>query len=112
MRWLVVAAGITGALGLLGATIHAHVRPLPALGQAASIALFHAPLLLWLSREKGEFFPLLLAVGFLVGVILFAGAIYLRYLGGIERATVVAPVGGSLLLLSWVGLAMWGLLGK
>lgn len=98
-----------GALGLVGATLHAHVRPVPALGQGAYIALFHALLLLWLSQEKKSTFSHLLAVGIIAGVSLFSGTIYLRYLAGVEEATKLAPVGGSLLILSWIGLGLRGL---
>ncbi|MCS6896271.1 MAG: DUF423 domain-containing protein [Bacteroidia bacterium] len=109
MRWLISIAGFIGAFGLIGATMHAHVRPVPALGQAAYIALFHAIVLLWLSQKRRSAAGLLLAMGFIGGVGLFSGTIYLRYLAGIERATVLAPVGGSLLILSWIGLGIGGI---
>ncbi|MCS7153850.1 MAG: DUF423 domain-containing protein, partial [Bacteroidia bacterium] len=112
MRWLIVVAGFVGASGLIGATIHAHLRPVPAIGQAAYIALFHAPVLLWLSRVEKSVWSMLLGMGFIGGVGLFTGTIYLRYLGGIEKATVLAPVGGTLLILSWIGLAIWGVKGE
>lgn len=112
MRWLIVAAGLLGALGLVGATIHAHIRPLPAVGQAAYIALFHAPVLLWLSSLEKSIWSMLLSIGFIGGVGLFTGTIYLRYLGGIEKATVLAPVGGTLMILSWIGLTVWGIKGE
>lgn len=101
-----------GAAGLIGATLYAHVRPVPALQQAAYIALFHALVLLWLSRARKGFLPTLLSVGFLGGVLLFTGSIYLRYLAGMEKATTIAPAGGTLLILSWLGLAFEGLRGK
>lgn len=98
-----------GAAGLIGATLYAHVRPVPALGQAAYIALFHALAVLWLSREKRSFLQSLLSVGFILGVSLFTGSIYLRYLGGVERATVIAPAGGTLMILSWLGVSVLAL---
>lgn len=112
MRWLVSVAGLTGMFGLIGATLYAHVRPVPALQQAAYIALFHAPVFLWLSREKRGFLPALLAAGFLIGTALFTGSIYLRYLAGVDSATTIAPAGGTLLILSWLGLAFQGFRGK
>lgn len=105
MQWQTFVAGLVGAGGLVGATLYAHVQPIPALGQAAYIALFHAPVLLWLSRERQSLLKTLLSVGFLLGVSLFTGSIYLRYLGGVERATIVAPTGGTLLILSWLGIS-------
>jgi uncharacterized membrane protein YgdD (TMEM256/DUF423 family) len=38
------------------------------------------------------------------GVLIFSGSIYLKYLGGVERATMIAPAGGTLLILGWAGL--------
>ncbi|MCX8112516.1 MAG: DUF423 domain-containing protein [Bacteroidia bacterium] len=112
MRWLVIVAGVMGASGLIGATLYAHARPVSALAQAAYIALFHAPVLLWLSRERYGLFPLIIAMGFVIGVSLFTGTIYLRYLGGIRWATAAAPAGGTLLILTWIGLGLWGMLNR
>ncbi len=105
MQWQIFVAGLVGAGGLVGATLYAHVQPIPALEQAAYIALFHAPVLLWLSRERQSLLKTLLSVGFILGVSLFTGSIYLRYLVGVERATIVAPTGGTLLIVSWLGIS-------
>ncbi|MCS6790765.1 MAG: DUF423 domain-containing protein [Bacteroidia bacterium] len=112
MRWLVVSGGLLGALGVIGATLYAHARPIPALGQAAYMALFHAPVLLWLSRETPSLLLTWLSAAFLGGNLIFVGTIYLRYLGGVESATKIAPVGGSLVIIAWLGLVGWGLWGK
>lgn len=111
-RWLMTAGGLFGLVGILGATLFAHVRPVPALGQAAYIALFHAPVLLWLSREKPSSPLQWVAVGYIGGLAIFVGTIYLRYLLGIEGATRLAPLGGSLLILAWGGLFLLPLMGK
>jgi uncharacterized membrane protein YgdD (TMEM256/DUF423 family) len=92
-------------MGVVGATLYAHARPIPALCQAAYMALLHAPVLLWLSDRRGKdllstLVPLMLSAG----VLIFSGSIYLKYLGGVERATMIAPAGGTLLILGWVGL--------
>jgi len=102
--WRMIAGAI-GLMGVVGATLYAHARPIPALGQAAYMALFHAPVLLWLSDRRGKdllstMVPLMLSAG----VLIFSGSIYLKYLGGVERATMIAPAGGTLLILGWVGL--------
>ncbi|MCS7162087.1 MAG: hypothetical protein NZ958_01990 [Bacteroidia bacterium] len=107
MRWLQGIAALWGLLGLLGATLYAHVRPIPALNQAAFIFLTHAPILLWLSQEKPLSFRYLIIASFLVGGGLFGGSIYLSHLAGLTRATLVAPAGGICLFLGWglLGLA-------
>lgn len=105
MRAWRVVAGFLGLMGILGATLYAHARPVPALGQAAFVALLHAPVILWLTDKKAtdllhSFLPLM----FSVGVMFFSGSIYLKYLGGVAEATVIAPAGGSFLILGWLGL--------
>ena len=47
---------------------------------------------------------------FVVGLVLFCGAVYALALGGL-RLPMLAPVGGSLLMLGWLLLAasaLWG----
>lgn len=102
MRWVVGLAGIVGVTGVIGATLYAHVRPIPALGQAAYMALFHAAPLLFLSREKPAFLPRLQVILFFAGILLFTGSIYLKYLAGWEAATTIAPAGGTLLIIGWI----------
>ncbi len=102
MTWLRLVAAFYGLGGIIGATLYAHARPVPALGQAAVLALVHAPVLLWLSDKKGRGTLHALIVSFFaLGILLFMGSIYLKYLGGFERATAIAPAGGSLLILGW-----------
>jgi uncharacterized membrane protein YgdD (TMEM256/DUF423 family) len=107
MRFWRVMAGFLGLMGMVGATLYAHARPIPALGQAAFVALFHAPVLLWLSdRRAKDFLAGFLPLLFTVGGMIFTGSIYLKYLGGVERATVIAPAGGTMLILGWLGLML------
>ncbi|MCX7607316.1 MAG: DUF423 domain-containing protein [Bacteroidia bacterium] len=101
MRWTHLIGGLAGVAGILGATLHAHALPVPALGQAAYMALFHAAPLLWLSREKRSLLSILQGVFFSGGVLLFTGSIYLKYLAGWDQATVIAPAGGTLLIGGW-----------
>ncbi len=107
MRIWRVLGGFLGLMGILGATLYAHARPIPALGQAAFMALFHAPILLWLAdRKDSDLLSRVLPLLFSVGALIFTGTIYLRYLGGVEKATAFAPIGGSLLVLGWLGLML------
>ncbi|MCS7189654.1 MAG: DUF423 domain-containing protein, partial [Bacteroidia bacterium] len=106
---LAVVGALSGLVGIIGATLHSHVRPIPALGQAAYIALFHAPVLLWLSKADKSGLPFLVGLGFSLGCAFFTGSIYLRYLASLEKATILAPVGGGLLIFSWAGLTGWAI---
>jgi uncharacterized membrane protein YgdD (TMEM256/DUF423 family) len=44
----------------------------------------------------------LIAGGFFIGAILFSGSIYLRILSGYTGLSFLTPIGGSLLILSWL----------
>ncbi|GIV24339.1 MAG: DUF423 domain-containing protein [Bacteroidia bacterium] len=102
MRWTQFLAGVYGLAGMVGATLHAHAMPIPALGQAAYVALFHTAPLLFLAGRLTSVWERLSASFFSLGVPLFSGSIYLKYLAGWERATVVAPAGGTLLMIGWL----------
>jgi len=102
MRWTQFLAGLYGLAGLIGATLYAHALPIPALGQAAYIALFHAAPLLFLTGRLSSLGERLSASFFGLGVPLFTGSVYLKYLAGWEWATSVAPAGGVLLLIGWL----------
>ncbi len=69
------------------------------------MALFHAPVLLWLSdRRRKDLLSTLVPLMLSVGILIFSGSIYLKYLGGVAQATMIAPAGGTLLMLGWAGL--------
>lgn len=102
MCWTQFLAGLYGLAGVIGATLHAHAIPVPALGQAAYMALFHAAPLLFLTGRLSGLGERLSASFFGLGVPLFTGSIYLKYLAGWERATLIAPAGGTLLMIGWL----------
>lgn len=71
--------------------------------------LIHAAVMVGLGALKGHILPGLLAAtswAMALGTILFAGALYSVALGGAPFVAYVAPVGGGLLLLGWLLLAV------
>jgi uncharacterized membrane protein YgdD (TMEM256/DUF423 family) len=56
----------------------------------------------WLPR--GGFLTRLAACGFVAGIILFSGGIFGHEIGGLPTGA-LAPVGGTILILSWLLLA-------
>ncbi len=65
---------------------------------------------LWAARARRPFLAHLAGFAFAVGLVVFCGAIYLLALDGIHLAS-AAPVGGTLLMLGWLLLAISGLAG-
>lgn len=108
-RFLILAAGLSGAVGvaLLAAAAHAGGDNLRI---AASFLLFHAPALLAIglfsrSFHEGRMLP---AAGLLLfgGVALFSGDLILRDLAGERLFAMAAPAGGMLTILGWLGIAL------
>lgn len=111
-RWVAVLAGILGASGVALAAMGAHVveNANAAAWQAASLMhLFHALALLAIAaviRPGAGALWLGVAVAMAIGVVLFSGSIYRAGLLGLPGAGPFAPVGGSVLILSWLLLAV------
>lgn len=106
IRWMVVAGALAGAAGVTLAAAAAHVAD--TLSSAAAMLLAHAPVLLILgfggaARLRGG-----AACAWLVaaGLLLFAGDIALRGLAGFGLFPFAAPVGGTLLIASWLAIAL------
>jgi uncharacterized membrane protein YgdD (TMEM256/DUF423 family) len=107
-------AGLAGFAAVATAALAAHVWPAqldPAALQMARNALrvhgWHALALLacglWVQR--GGRLVDLAGFAFVLGLILFCGAVYARALGGL-RTGAMAPVGGISLMLGWVLLGL------
>lgn len=109
MRLLATLAALTGLLGVAFAAVGAHVIHDPvAAGHAASAAtlqMVHALAALlaltMLPRRTGR----AIAVMFIAGAALFAIGVDVHALGGPSLGP-VAPIGGTLLMLGWAGLAV------
>jgi uncharacterized membrane protein YgdD (TMEM256/DUF423 family) len=109
-RMLVVLAGAMGAAGVALAAASAHQPDATRLASASSMLLFHAPAVLAaaLLAERGVIhmrLGLVAAFGFVAAAALFAGDLTLRQAGH-ALFPMAAPTGGTLLILSWLVLAV------
>lgn len=111
LRIAVVLAGLMGAAGVALAAASAHQPDASRLASASSMLLFHASavigavLLIGHGIARGG--PGLTATfGFIVGAALFAGDLAMRQYAGHGLFTMAAPTGGTLLILSWLVLAV------
>ena len=110
-RILVVLAGLMGAAGVALAAAAAHHGHEGELEAASSMLLFHAPAVLAVALlvERGIIYRKtgnLAAFGFVVAATLFAGDLTLRQFAGHRLFPFAAPIGGTLLIVSWLILAV------
>jgi len=108
---LIVLAGLMGAAGVVLAAASAHLVDAARLGAASSMLLFHAAVLpgLVALAERGVVRPriaFVAACGFVVATVLFAGDLTLRQYAGHGLFPFAAPTGGTLLIASWLVLAL------
>ena len=110
-RALVVLAGAMGAAGVALAAASAHQPDATRLASASSMLLFHATavlaaILLAERRVIHMRLGLAAAFGFVIAAALFAGDLTLRQYAGHSLFPMAAPTGGTLLILSWLMLAV------
>lgn len=105
--WIFICGVLGAAAVALGAVAaHALSNPQAALSveRASNYQLFHVVAILVLLGMQGRLVCLARAL-MLAGIVGFSGAIYAKYLLGLPALGSLAPVGGSLLILSWLVLA-------
>jgi len=110
-RILVILAAIMGADGVILAAATAHLADAARLGAASSMLLFHATAVLGalVLSDRGTVnarIGLFAAFGFVTGAGLFAGDLTLRQYAGHSLFPLAPPTGGTLLILSWLLLAI------
>jgi uncharacterized membrane protein YgdD (TMEM256/DUF423 family) len=110
-RILIILAGVMGADGVILAAASAHQGDATRLAPASSMLLFHATAVLAVVAlaERGVVHAragLAAAAGFVVAVTLFAGDLTLRHYAGHSLFPLAAPAGGTLLIVSWLVLAV------
>jgi uncharacterized membrane protein YgdD (TMEM256/DUF423 family) len=110
-RILIVLAGIMGADGVILAALSAHQADAMRLGAASSMLLFHATAVLATAAltERGLVhlrLGLAAALGFVVAAALFAGDLTMRQFADHSLFPFAAPAGGTLLIVSWLVLAV------
>lgn len=105
--WL-AAAGLLGAAGVVLGALGSHALTVERPDQfelANRYHLIHAVLIaaLSLAWSNGGVFRQLVIAGFVLGTMLFCGSLYLSSLN--LAGSGLAPVGGSMLIISWAALA-------
>ncbi|ERF81611.1 DUF423 domain-containing protein [Bradyrhizobium viridifuturi] len=114
-RLLIVCAAVMGACGVMLAAAAAHLPDATRLAAASSMLLFHAPAAIATIAVADRAIVhaklgIAAASGFVIAASLFAGDLVLRQYAGHGLFPMAAPAGGTLLILSWVALAvsaMW-----
>ena len=111
LRILIILAGVMGADGVILAAAAAHQSDATRLAAASSMLLFHATAVLAAVAliERGLVhvrIGLVSAIGFAVAAGLFAGDLTLRQYAGHSLFPLAAPTGGTLLIVSWLLLAL------
>ena len=110
-RILVILAGVMGADGVILAATAAHQPDATRLAAASSMLLFHATAVLAVVAlaERGVIhlrIGIAAAWGFVIAAALFAGDLTLRQYAGHSLFPMAAPTGGTLLIVSWLVLAV------
>jgi uncharacterized membrane protein YgdD (TMEM256/DUF423 family) len=111
LRILAILAAIMGADGVILAAAAAHQPDAARLASASSMLLFHALAVLTAVAlaERGVLhFGIAMAAawGFVIAAALFAGDLTLRQYAGHSLFAFAAPTGGTLLIASWLALAV------
>ena len=110
-RILIILAGVMGADGVILAAAAAHQPDATRLASASSMLLFHALAVLATAAlaERGIVHArigIAAGFGFVVAAALFAGDLTLRQYAGHGLFPMAAPTGGTLLIASWIALAI------
>ena len=110
-RILVILAGLMGADGVILAALSAHGGNAALLAPASSMLLFHASAVLGAVAlaERGLIHAgggLAAASGFVAAALLFAADLTVRQFAGHSLFPFAAPTGGTVLILSWLLLAV------
>jgi uncharacterized membrane protein YgdD (TMEM256/DUF423 family) len=108
---LLVRASLMGAAGVVLAAAAAHAAPGAGLDSAAYLLLFHAVAVLGAAAlvQQGQLWPqaaLVAMTGYVLGGVLFAGDVSMRAFAGHRLFPMAAPAGGTILILSWLVLAL------
>ena len=110
-RIFIILAGVMGADGVILAAMAAHQADATRLGAASSMLLFHATAVIAVVAlvERGVIhfgIGIAAALGFVAAAGLFAGDLTLRQYAGHSLFPLAAPIGGTLLIASWLVLAV------
>jgi len=107
---LILVAGFYGAFGVVLAALAAHLKGGTGLSTAADFLMIHACLVVSLCALAGQVTRprawLFVGTMVLVAVTFFSGDITLSSLASRRLFPMAAPTGGTLLILSWLGVSL------
>ena len=111
LRILIILAGVMGADGVILAAASSHQPDAARLASASSMLLFHSTAVLAVVAlaERSVIhvrIGIAAAFGFAIAAALFAGDLTLRQYAGHSLFPLAAPTGGTLLIVSWLALAV------
>ena len=111
MRWMNIAAALSGVLALVMLVLASHAlrdtltpEALERIQLGAFIQLINAAAGIAIANRDGRLNAIAGAM-ILGGAAIFAGVLYLLSLTGSHSVAMLAPVGGSTLILGWLVLA-------
>lgn len=112
---LLAVASLYCALGVATAAAAAHMTGDPRLGTASTFLMLHAAALVGLAgaaRAFGLGASLLIpAWGVALGTLLFCGDLIVRVAYGASPLPIAAPTGGTILIVSWLGVSIGAAIG-
>lgn len=112
LRFCLVLSGIAGAVGIVTLALSAHSGISASLETAAQMLLFHAPVFLGigvLSQIRQVLILPYTTLSMATGLTLFCGDLITNALLGDGLFPMAAPIGGMLLIVSWIALALGAL---
>ncbi|MDP3546888.1 MAG: DUF423 domain-containing protein [Phreatobacter sp.] len=115
-RLLLLVAGLMGAAGVVFAALASHAYAGTSLSVAAAMLSLHAPAVIAVAvgRKAGVMHDLgarISAWGLVAGTVLFCGDLAMRAFMGAGLFPMAAPIGGSLMIAAWIGVAVAGAAG-
>lgn len=106
-RTIGVVAGLFGSAGVTAMAVATHVLPGRSVDTAGLILLVHAAALLTLAvADRPRRLRFLGAMAMIAGVALFSGDLVFRAVENAHLFPMAAPIGGLLLIASWLILAL------
>lgn len=112
-RLAIAAAGILGAVGVMAAAGATHLGDTRILGSLSLIALTQAPAVLVLALMAGRHWSTRIATLLIGGgALVFSLDLVALHLMGASPLPIMAPIGGSAMILGWVVLIPAGFVGR
>lgn len=105
-RVLIGCGGVVGACGVAAAAASSHAESVRNLGALSTIFLAHGPALLALGLAGRGRVMLGAALVLALGTLVFGADLFLREWLGHSLFPGAAPLGGGLMILAWLGLAL------